>query len=449
MRVKFLAVAFCVFALCAKPALAQPFAKGDVVAFVGDSITHHDRYVRWVADFCATRYPDLGVRVINAGVAGDTAKLSLCRLEDDVTSKRPAVSYVMFGMNDVGWRGVWTANPGPRERASQEKALRIFDEGLRAVVAKLKAADPRMRIVIMTPTPYDDAVRYESAAMPMRDDGLAAAAESARRIARETGSGLVDLHLAMSAFNRIAQSGDDTFSVSGADRVHPGDTDSIFILWCILRTEGVTPYVSRVALDAARGNPFVENAELSDLAVTTNAVEFTLLEKSLPLPIDAKHARVAGKLPLARDLNREILQVSGLAEGEYALSIDGERVGVYAAAALAEGVNLGDNPKTPQYRQALSVVAAGEHRHEHVQFLRNIYWARYCRFKGGKDPDDFDAIRKTIDPAKKYWEARCVQNYVAEHDRGNPTYGKLAAAEAEMRRLGRPVPHRWKLEKTK
>lgn len=449
MKEKLFAVVACASLFGVISATAEPFAKGEVVAFMGDSITHHDRYVRWVADFCATRYPDRNVRVINAGVAGDTAKLSLCRVDDDVTSKRPSVSYVMFGMNDVGWRGVWTANPGPLERASQEKAIRAFEEGLRAVVAKLKASDPQMRVVIMTPTPYDDAVRYASAGMPMRDDGLAAAAESARRIARETGAGLVDLHLAMSALNRIEQSHDETFSVSGTDRVHPGDTDSIFILWCILRSEGVSPYVSRVTLDAALGNPFVENAELSDLAATTNGVAFTLLEKSLPLPIDAKHARLADKLPLARDLNREILQVTGLADGEYALSIDGERVGVYAAAALSEGVNLGANAKTPQYRQALSVVAAGERRHEHTGFLRDIYWARYCQFKKGKDPDDFDTIRKTIDPAKQHWEARCFQNYVAEHDSGNPTYGKLAAAEAEMSRLARPVPHRWKLETTK
>ena len=46
---------------------AAPFGDGDRVVFWGDSITHGGSYVKMLADFYLTRYPDRAVRFYNAG----------------------------------------------------------------------------------------------------------------------------------------------------------------------------------------------------------------------------------------------------------------------------------------------------------------------------------------------------------------------------------------------
>jgi hypothetical protein len=53
-------------------------------------------------------------------------------------------------------------------------------------------------------------------------------------------------------------------------------------------------------------------------------------------------------------LNQEPLRVTGLAPGQYKLSIDDDVIGTFAASALAAGINLADYP-TPMLHQAQRV----------------------------------------------------------------------------------------------
>jgi hypothetical protein len=62
--------------------------------------------------------------------------------------------------------------------------------------------------------------------------------------------------------------------------------------------------------------------------------------------------RAAGITPR---LNRETLQVSGLAGGRYSLRIDGTAVGTFTASELAAGLNLAQL-NTPMARQADAVL---------------------------------------------------------------------------------------------
>jgi hypothetical protein len=51
------------------------------------------------------------------------------------------------------------------------------------------------------------------------------------------------------------------------------------------------------------------------------------------------------------ELNQEPLRVTGLEEGRYKLTIDGQTTGTFAAAELAKGINLADFA-TPMRRQS-------------------------------------------------------------------------------------------------
>ena len=78
-----------------------PLKKGDRVVFVGNSITHGGRYHQYIWLYYMTRFPDMPVTVMNAGIGGEIAEQMYKRLETDVYAKKPSVIALTFGMNDT------------------------------------------------------------------------------------------------------------------------------------------------------------------------------------------------------------------------------------------------------------------------------------------------------------------------------------------------------------
>ena len=99
---RFVACAFLALAAALSALPPQPFVDGDVVCFLGDSITHGGLYHKDIADFYALRFPDRKIKMINCGIGGDTAGGALGRLDWDVLAHQPTVITIMLGMNDIG-----------------------------------------------------------------------------------------------------------------------------------------------------------------------------------------------------------------------------------------------------------------------------------------------------------------------------------------------------------
>ncbi|HWC03937.1 MAG TPA: GDSL-type esterase/lipase family protein [Methylomirabilota bacterium] len=91
------------------------------VVFLGDSITSGHRLSPSVA-FPHRLGEALGVRVVNAGISGDTTEGGLLRLDRDVLAHRPRVVVVELGVNDVFGR--W-----PQERTVEN--LRTITQRVR------------------------------------------------------------------------------------------------------------------------------------------------------------------------------------------------------------------------------------------------------------------------------------------------------------------------------
>jgi lysophospholipase L1-like esterase len=97
----------------ASPAMAakQKFflKSGDRVCFCGDSITEQRFYPADVQTHVLTRFPNLHVRFVDAGVGGDRvgggwAGPINVRLKRDVYPFKPNVITIMLAMNDAGYR---------------------------------------------------------------------------------------------------------------------------------------------------------------------------------------------------------------------------------------------------------------------------------------------------------------------------------------------------------
>ena len=90
--------------LLAFAASAEPFADGDTVVFLGDSITHGGRYHQFITDFYRTRYPDARIRFVNSGIGGDSASGAQRRLKEDVKywpTYREARKSLLAAQNEV------------------------------------------------------------------------------------------------------------------------------------------------------------------------------------------------------------------------------------------------------------------------------------------------------------------------------------------------------------
>jgi hypothetical protein len=217
--------------------------------------------------------------------------------------------------------------------------------------------------------------------------------------------------------------------------------------------------VSTVVIDAA-GAKVVEQANgmVSELAVANDAVRFTLLARALPFPVrEVVGAMNEDVVPVADELNRETLEVTGLRPGAYALKIDGVDVGAHDAAELAAGLNLAGNPRTPQYRQATQVAAMNRQRDDLSCKLRGlalIEFTQLQQFKG----DRADIAQLTAwfkeklsamegKPWQRFFKGQ-FDNYLKDKPEEEKIRAEIARLEEEVSRINQPQPHRYELTRT-
>jgi len=191
--------------------------KGDKLLFIGDSITDCERkrpegeglfgalgkgYVSLVDALLQAVYPELGVRVVNKGIGGNTVRDLHGRWQEDVLDQQPDWLAIMIGINDV-WRQFDTPFIKEWHVYADE-----YETTLRKLVSETK---PTVKgLVLMTPfyleSNEQDKMRY------MMDQYGAIV----KKIAEEFDVIFVDTQ---AAFNVVLE---ELYSATLAwDRVHP------------------------------------------------------------------------------------------------------------------------------------------------------------------------------------------------------------------------------------
>jgi hypothetical protein len=138
-------------------------------------------------------------------------------------------------------------------------------------------------------------------------------------------------------------------------------------------------YVSRVDLLINQGKVLVssEGGKVTDTLGHSGAVRFVLHANRLPWVLPPEKDALAREsaafayrqLDAGHMLGRELVRVSGLLPNVYELKIDGQSVGTYDFGQLALGIDLQDNPKTPQYQQALAVATINAEKTRGPMFM--------------------------------------------------------------------------------
>ncbi len=415
-------------------------ADGSVFVFLGDSITHQALYTQYVETFFLTRYPERDIRFHNAGVSGDRAADALRRLERDVAHHRPTHVSVLLGMNDAGYTA-WNQAVFETYAADMTTLLdRLRDLGAGVTLmhpTMFDARSARMRGNVGEPT----GSRYNGA--------LAYYGEWCREMAWQRGLGFADPHAPLNRLTFEQRRIDSRFTLI-EDAVHPGPNGQVVMAVAMLdEVFKRAPLVGNLTVESLAGGGhrlLAPGAEVVDFSEdpATGAITFTATLGALPwvLPEDA---RLGYRLTRAGHRHSgERFAAQGLAPGDWELLIDGVAVGVWPHGRLARGIELQENERTPQYRQALEVALGNAERNRgQVQALRGWWSQKKGReFQlieaAGANPADTEGIARR-EAAHESWLADAFAPGIADAE------SKAAEAWRGLREKARPRPHHYEL----
>ncbi len=193
------------------------FQKCDRIVFAGDSVTDMGStnpvgeglfdnlghgYVRMVENLLMSVYPELAVRVTNAGIDGNTSKDLLMRWERDVVRMNPDWVSIMIGINDV-WRQFDL--PGmPNYAVSLEQ----YEKNVEQMIVSVK--DNVKGIILMTPY-YMEPNREDAMRAKMDEYGAVC-----RKLAKKHNCLFVDTQAMFDNYFKHRHS-----SYLAWDRIHP------------------------------------------------------------------------------------------------------------------------------------------------------------------------------------------------------------------------------------
>ncbi len=201
------------------PALAAGQEKPVLVAF-GDSTTAPRGTLRVYAALLQDEFPDL--RVVNAGVGGDTTARARARLEKDVLAHKPALVVVQFGINDATV-DLWKDPPAREPRVPKAD----YEAGLREIVQAVRSRGASAVLVTPNPLRWSKATRALYGKPPYRvqePDGFSLIlrdyAELVRKVAREEKISFVDVYAAFDEYDRPKGQSMDELLLDG---MHPNE----------------------------------------------------------------------------------------------------------------------------------------------------------------------------------------------------------------------------------
>jgi len=199
--------------------------KGQKLLMIGDSITDCGRaqpageglfealgkgYVAQVDALLGAVYPQLGIRVVNQGIAGNTVRSLKERWQRDVLAHKPQWLSIMIGINDV-----WRQYDLPQQK-EVHVPLDEYERGLDELVALTR---PQLDgLVVMTPF-YIEVNKKDAMRATMDRYGAAA-----KRVAAKHKAIAVDTQAAFDAALPHYYS-----ATLAWDRVHPTQTGHMIL----------------------------------------------------------------------------------------------------------------------------------------------------------------------------------------------------------------------------
>jgi lysophospholipase L1-like esterase len=365
---------------------------GDRVVLYGDSITEQRLYSTFVEEYVLTRFPTWKIQWTQSGVGGDKVSGGWAgpidlRIQRDILPYKPNVLTIMLGMNDGYYR--------PPNAAIQK----TYTDGYKSMVDTILAGAPGVKLTLIGPSPYDDVTQPTT----HYNEVMQAYSEFDRSEADRTHQGFVDLNApVVDVLQKVKTAHPELASRLIPDRVHPGEGVHWVMAQGVLKAWHAPALVSSVTIDAhSAKSTDAKNATITDLKreKKSDAVQWTAMEDALPLPLPLSSTDPVTELALDASgieaaLDQEMLTVTGLSAGSYALTIDDQPVATVAGDALAHGINLA-RMATPMLRQSQTLAWETEHRDELERHLFTLAAGTQQHPEAAPEPEQ-EALRQAV-----------------------------------------------------
>ena len=365
----------------------EEFKNGDKIVFAGNSITEAGFYGLYIWQYYMLHFPDRKIVVANGGVGGDVAGQILARFDGDIIGQKPTVVVLTFGMNDSRYFEYFNKPVAEVRKEAVQTSFNSYKE-----IEKKMQALPGIKKIIMTSSPYDETVTGPQNNFHGKYGTMLEIAKFQKESAIKNRWAFVDLMTPMTAVDEREQKRDTNFTLTGTDRIHPGNAGHLAMAYFFLKSQGLGGPVADVVINATTKKATkAVNSSISNIKSAASKISFDYKANSLPFPIDTV-ARVWGNpqkqiealavIPFTNDFNKEQLAVTGLkATGKYSIKIDGAEIGQWKGSELSKGINLAMISTTPQYQQAQKIADLNLQYRDIEQKIRGYYWLQYNFFK--------------------------------------------------------------------
>ena len=428
---------------------------GEKVLFFGDSITHGGRYIAFL-QLLVNSQGITGADLMNAGISGDSATGGLRRIGYDVIDRKPARVFILFGMNDVG-RSFYK-NDTPANLKNRKIRLQMFTDSQKKIIKLLK--ENKITPVLMTPTAYDQ-YQKDGKSDRCNEPGLTDIADITRKLAKEENVDLIELHPYMT--DMLKKHPD--LQLCGKDLVHPIHAGHMVMALLIADQLGITGPVADVTIPVS-GKVQSRFAAISGLQTAPDRVQFRYEPERLAVDLSIKiHNNPVFKdvetiFPLFENLNREMLRVTGLADGNYSVKADDKELGIFSAAQLSSGIDLG-KLETPNRARSIQAMKSAWAFYNASSKPRGLVQCRLLIASGKygtPDPKDHQAVGEALDkwlvdhkpdwPYRKYYTT-VVNNYKKNAPQEAAMEADLIRARKKLQEDARPVSYTLTIEKVR
>lgn len=362
----------------------------DRVCIYGDSITAGvsiQSYPRYIETYIRTRYPDWKGDAWNGGLVGDVAG-NMKRYRLDCLAYNPTVITFNMGMNDIG--------PG----ADFPRRLQKYVTNLERIVVETRTNAPAAKIFLCSPIPYEARQTRDGSD---RMHALRVTSLEEKKLASRMGVGFIDVNRRLYEAIGITDSAAPGYTVFCNDGVHPGcQGGGIVLALAFIEGLGASGDLASAEIDAAAQKTVKSvDVEISNVKKTADGLTFTRRLKNLPFPAvsctkDSQRwgdKMMYSRFEIAERLNRDILKVTGLEAKTYELKVDGYSCGLFAREELEMGINLGEFPDAPDFRQAEELShAVGE-----KQVIQKAYHGALRAKK--RDEEKIKQLKASLDSA--------------------------------------------------
>ncbi len=374
---------------------------------------------------------------------------------------KPTVLSINFGMNDSHYFEYWMHKD--KIDSVRKDAIDSSYKWFQKMRTKLNAQKNLKKIMLVS-SPYDETVKNGKDPFWGKYKTMEGIVAFQKEAAIKDNWAYVDLFYPMTKIDEKGQETDTSFTITGSDRIHPGNGGHLVMAYLFLKAQGLANKpIANVEINASTKKIIsADNATVTDVTNKNNSLSFKYFAKSLPFPIDStprvfmnpqKQYEALSIIPFIKEFDEEMLTVKGLAAAEnYTLKIDGNPINNFTGKALDSGINLALLSNAPQYQQAKKVMDLQLKHKEFEDKMRAYYWVNYDYLydKGLLFQDSPAIIDSIMTEAKKNPFINGKKgDYMLTHEKSQRDAIKKQMKEIEdkMYKLAQPVAHTITIEK--